>query len=103
MARSAKPKGLAKYRTSAGTPNEMQEATHVTPSEAKGWLMSRVNERIAWGERYSWAVRDEAMSIKEKLSVVMSQLSTAKSGREWEWRAIDDVSKVQFVFRIEVL
>lgn len=101
VARSAKPKPLAKYRTSAGTPNELETAEHATPALAKGWLESRMRARYKWAERYSHDVRDQLTPILEQLSYI--NLSDAKKGRAWEWRAVDDVSRVQFVFKIEVL
>lgn len=102
MARkTARPKGLVKYRTYAGTPHELEEGEHVTPALAKGWLESRMKARYKWAERYSWAVRDQLTPIMEALAYL--NLPDAKVGRQWEWRAVDDVSHVQFVYKIEVV
>lgn len=101
MARSAKPKALPRYRTYAGTPNELDDAEHDSPAPAKNWLRARMKDRKKWGEAYSHKVRDEIQSMLETLDGIL--LADAKKGREWEWRAVDDVSGVQFVFRIEVL
>lgn len=103
MARKAapKPKGLDKYVTRAGTPNEQDEARHATPALAKGWLQSRMRDRHKWAERYSWAVRDQLVPIIEQLDNL--NLPIHKSGRSWEWRAVDDVTGVQFVFGLEIL
>lgn len=101
MARSAKPKSAPRYRTHAGTPNELDEADHDTPSAAESWLSSRMKARKKWGEAYSHKVRDEVTSMLEGLD--STRIADAKKGRQWEWRAVDDVSGVQFVFRLEVL
>jgi hypothetical protein len=79
----------------------LDEYEAATAALAKGWLSTRMKARKKWGERYAWAVRDQMTPIIETLDRL--NLADAHKGREWEWRAVDDVSGVQFVYRIEVL
>lgn len=98
---AAKRRKLAKYRTFAGTPNHMEEGEHETEAPAKGWMMTRLRARKKWANSFNHKVEAELQTIIEQVSGL--NLRDAKKGREWEWRAVDVPTGVQFVFRIEVV
>lgn len=95
-----KPKGVTRFVTFVGTPNTLVRREHETPAPAKGALMSALRERKVWAERYSHAVRDQLLPILEQVDQL--NLTEAKSGREWEWRVVDEITNMQFVYRLEV-
>lgn len=101
----AKPKPkrniLAKYVTHVGTPNTLVRKEHETPAPAKGHVMAALRERKKWAEAYSHAVRDQVGSIIEQVDRL--NLVEAKAGRKWEWTATDEVTRMTFVYKIEVL
>lgn len=97
----SKPKALAKYVTFVGTPNTLVRKEHETPAPAKGALMAAIKERQAWAKTYSLSTLEQLDRIMEQVQNL--NLPDAKSGREWEWRATDDVSQMTFVYRLEVL
>lgn len=96
----SKIKALAKYVTYVGTPNTLVRKEHETPAPAKGALMAAIRERRKWAETYSLSTAEQLKPIME--AVQSLNLPDAKPGREWEWRATDDVSRMCFVYRIEV-
>lgn len=97
----SKPKALAKFVTYVGTPNHLVRREHETPAPAKGALMSAIKERRKWAETYSLATAEQLKPIMEQVQGL--NLPDAKPGREWEWRATDEVSQMTFCYRIEVL
>jgi hypothetical protein len=97
----SKPRALPKFVTFVGTPNTLTRKEHATPTPAKGHLVTALKERLAWAEIYSHATLNQLRPIMNEVQNL--NLPDAKSGRQWEWRATDDVSQMTFVYRIEVL
>lgn len=97
----SKIKALAKYVTHVGTPNTLVKREHETPAPAKGALMAAIKERQAWAKTYSHSTLEQLEPIMQQVQQL--NLPDAKSGRTWEWRATDDVSRMTFVYRLEVL
>jgi hypothetical protein len=89
---------MGKYLVAFGTPHHVETALHDTQGTAKSALLKALRERKKWGEHFSHATRDEVQAIISQVSSI--NLDDAKVGRQWEWEAHDEVSRMTFVYRL---
>ena len=83
----------------AGTPHHLESKTYPTAAPAKNWLKGRFKSREEWAHRFNVQLEDRIRAAREEFDGI--DLSKLPVGETRQWAATDDVSGVQFVFKVK--
>lgn len=83
----------------AGTPNELETKSYDSPAPAKNWLKKKIKDREKWAGRYNLALEERLRSIREEFDGI--DFAKLPVGETRQWAVTDDVTKVQFVYKIK--
>lgn len=88
-----------KFAARFGTPNELDTKKYDTPSQAKNFVVGKIDDRMEWATRYSGEVARRLAAAKEELSNL--NVGSLPKGDPRRWTVEDDVSGLKFVYEVE--
>lgn len=102
MATKQKRAPTLKLIVRAGTPNEMTDtSTYSDPSQAKRFLISRIQTHKKWADAFSLSCAEQLGSIRAEINGLDPR--SLHPGEVRSWEAEDAYSGVRFKFQIEMV